>query len=150
MPRLRFVQPHRDRYDISDGDWVEIKRQLTAEEEKFLQTAGLRHMSNVREGAAADAQIAVDWKAYGLARVNTYLTDWSFQDDRGKQVPVTVDAIAALDPDTYDEIETVITKHRERLEAEKNVKRATETPTGSGSAPESTSPDSLVAATATP
>jgi hypothetical protein len=119
MARLRFVAPLSDRYVISDGDWVEIKRDLTAEEEQFLKVAGLRQMSGI-EGKT-DPAVEVDWGAYGMARLRTYLKDWSFRDPDDKPVPVTADAIAAIDPETFEEIETVITKHRERREQEKKA-----------------------------
>ena len=113
----RFVKPETVRYDLKPDaagrvDWIEIKKRLNQGERNQLQTAGMRGLQN--KGSAGQ-EFAIDWKAYSFARTVTYLVRWSLVDDDDNQTKPNAQTIEALDPDTFDEIENLITAH---LEAE--------------------------------
>ena len=118
MARNRFVVPDVIRKELTDGDWIEIKERLTYGEQKRLETGAMGKMTG---SATAEAGISLDFERYNLMRLYTWLVAWSFVDDNGKRVKITVDSISALDPDTAQEIDDVLTAHLEELEASKNV-----------------------------
>ena len=124
MARNRFVVPNTVRVDISDGDWVEIKEKLTYGEQKRLETGAMGKMT---ASGATDPGISLDFERYNLMRLYTWLVAWSFVDENGERVKITLDAIAALDTETAQEIDDVLTAHIEALEEEKNAET---TPTG--------------------
>jgi len=118
MARNRFVVPNTIRKEISEGDWVEIKEELTYGEQKRLETGAMGKMT---ASGSTDPGISLDFERYNLMRLYTWLVAWSFVDGAGKRVKITLDAIAALDTETAQEIDDVLTAHIEELEAAKNV-----------------------------
>ena len=118
MARNRFVVPNVIRKEISDGDWIEIKERLTYGEQKRLETGAMGKMT---ADATADAGIVLDFERYNLVRLYTWLVAWSFVDADGKRVKITVDSLAALDQESAQEIDDVLTAHIEELEERKNV-----------------------------
>ena len=120
--RNRFVKPKVIRVEISDGDWIEIKNELTVGERKQMTAAGLRH---VTAGADNEPRFEFDSVATAFAKVSQYLVGWSFEeeDEKGDVIPVKLseDAVRGLDEDTYDEIVKAIDEHTEKLEKEKNA-----------------------------
>lgn len=113
--RNRFVNPDVVRLDLSDGDWVEVKAQLTYQESIELEAAGV-------SDTLKNGQLSMDWKLYKMARINTWLVDWSFEDATEHRVPFTPAAVATLDPDTADEIDKVLDVHVKRLEDAKKAR----------------------------
>ena len=124
MARNRFVVPNTVRVEISDGDWIEIKERLTYGEQKRLETGAMGKMT---ASGATDPGISLDFERYNLMRLYTWLVAWSFVDENGKRVKISLDAIAALDTETAQEIDDVLTAHIEALEEAKNAET---TPTG--------------------
>lgn len=114
MSRNRFVLPETVRLELSDGDWIEVKKRLTYGEQQRLAGGALR--PKLTDG---EIDISLDLETHSVLRLSTWLVDWSFCDFRGKQVPVSGDAITSLDPDTVEEIEDVLTAHIRTLEEEK-------------------------------
>jgi hypothetical protein len=121
---MRFVTPEVVRIDLKDGpngekNWIEVKKELTVGEEKRFRSAGLTGM---KPGAVSE--ISVDWGALAIGRLLAYLTDWSATKlVKGKPVavPVTRDAIEALDQADFDEIDDAIQAHIKRQADEKKV-----------------------------
>ncbi len=109
----RFVKPDVVRVDISEGDWIEIKKQLTVGEEKQVSAKSIRQMGG-RLGEE-DARWDIDPAVFAFARVEAYLVDWSFaeEDDDGnlKPVELTAESIRALDEASFNEIDEAIDKH---------------------------------------
>jgi hypothetical protein len=110
----RFVRPDTDKLDLTDGDWLLVKRRLTAGEQR---RAFARHVKVMRHNQAAE----IDPEAIGLGLMVEYLLDWSLADDTGRVVlirdqPSTVveAALLALDPASFREIYDAITAHVER------------------------------------
>lgn len=115
MGRNRFVQPESKRIDLSDGDWIEVKKELTIGEEKTLQACGIKR--------TLTAPPSVDWPEYHIGRVAVWLTGWSFRGPDDKPVPLSVAAIRSLDAETFGEITDALTKHRQELDDAKKAKK---------------------------
>jgi hypothetical protein len=128
MGRLnRFVQPDVVRLEISDGDWIEIKRELTVGEQKGMAAKAVKRMSlDVGETTQ------YDWDPVSVpfAAVEAYLVGWSFSEqvydkdgkpemENGKPVTKPIElspeAIRSLDGATFDEIQGAINNHVEKL-----------------------------------
>lgn len=121
MARSPFVTPDTVRLPLAEGDWVDVKKYLTAGEKKALEGAGLvaiKRTSDPAEGAAFE----LDFKRLGLALIEAYAVDWSFVDAKGAPTKPTPENIAALDPDTATELQDAISAHVQRMEAEKNAR----------------------------
>ena len=113
--RNRFVSADTVRLDLSDGDWIEVKAQLTYAETVELQAAGVGD-------TLKDGDLKMDWVLYKMARINTWVIDWSFEDANEKRVPCTPQAVATLDPDTADEIDRALDAYLERQAEAKKEK----------------------------
>ena len=115
MPKLRFVTPNVVRLDLSDGDWIEVKEQLTYAERQRLSGAMLR---TVKTGAG-DNEMGVDFARYAVLRLQMYLTDWSFKGEDDKPVALSAAAIENLSEDAAGEINGAIDTYLEEREAGK-------------------------------
>jgi hypothetical protein len=125
---MRFVAPVTETIQLKDGHWIEIKKDLTAGEERALRSSGFRRVSQRKEDETNE--VDVDWTAMAFARVEAYLVDWSARDDKGKSVAVSKAAIRALDEDSFNEIDEAIKAY---VEARDAAKKAAAKPTTSGS-----------------
>lgn len=106
----RFTDPHATtRYELSDGDWVELRNELSFEEQRRVESGGL--VGRVEGG---DMGVEVDWAAYGVARLVGWIADWSFTDN-GTRVPVNRETVGRLSPATAEELDAVLTAHVERV-----------------------------------
>lgn len=117
MSRNRFVQPEIVRLPLSDGDFVNIKKQLThGEREDFFATIAPFDLGGLSR---------VDRHLLRTTRVLTYLVGWSLVGKDGAPVPYSLDlserertdTIRGLDPDTFDEIHKAIEGHIEAIDA---------------------------------
>jgi len=113
MARNRFVNPDTDRLHLSDGDFIEVKRILNVGDQKKLEAAGVKRAF----GSAPE----IDWENYQIARAAVWITDWTFLNAEGKVPEVTIEALKALDVETFTEIQRVLSDHITRQEeARKN------------------------------
>jgi hypothetical protein len=115
--RIRFVVPSKDdpntkRIELSEGDHIVIKKRLSIGEVKQIENASLRTLYGQR-GPNGLPKTEVDEEGYAMVRLFTWLVEWSFADPSNPEntLPITLQAIAALDPDDYDEIERAINRH---------------------------------------
>jgi len=122
VPKNRFITPETTRLDLSDDDWIDVKKRLSWGEETKITASTLGGMRGMKD--SDNTEITMDWAEFQLRRLSTWIVDWSFVDARGKQVKVTRDAIKNLDPDTVDEIDEVLTAHIEAQEAERRPETA--------------------------
>ena len=110
-----FVEPKTRRIDIGDGDWIEVRAQLSAGEAKEMRTAGFTHMQQGDDAAieAGDGQvkIGVNWKRMSLAKLRAYLVDWNAKDGQQRPVPYSTEALAQLDEADFDRIEAAVNAH---------------------------------------
>lgn len=126
MPRCRFVQPEVVRLALSDGDYLDVKKQLTAGEQRkaFTDQVKSMHLGDKAE---------IEPFRIGITRILAYVVGWSFVDQDGHPVPFSESAVNNLETDTYNEINDALNVHEELLEKEK-VARKNEVST-SGSNP---------------
>lgn len=110
MARNRFVKPQTVRLELSDGDWIEVKKELNAGE--YRRVFG-RLVKDMRAGERAQ----LDPEQVGLTKVVEYLVAWSLEDN-GKPVEVTEGAINSLDAQTFGEIVKAIDAHEAAVDAE--------------------------------
>ena len=118
----RFVKPEVVRLDISDGDWIEAKKELSAGEHKEMFAKSIKQMGGVM---GEDPTWDMDAVVLSFSKVETYLVDWSLAEEDGKGVvtPVEIspESIRALNQPTFDEIEEAIDKHIESKGKEKKA-----------------------------
>ena len=112
----RFASGATARLDLSDGDWVLVRAELTYGQQRRLAASGL---TGIDASATAGERLKVDLAAYDLERLCTWVMDWSFRDADGDRVTVSREAIEALHPDTAGEINAALDAHIEALEAKK-------------------------------
>lgn len=118
---VRVRRPDTARLELSRGDWLIVKKHLTAGE--TLEMFGLMRQRD-----------SVDSIRFGLSRIIAHLVDWSIQDLDGKVIPITGKPIAdvesalrLIDYDTFTEIEKAVDAHMAAMEQERKNERAAET-----------------------
>lgn len=109
---LRFVQPEIVRLDLSDGDWLEVRKELSTGEAR-------RAMAKTIKSMRADGRIEPDLEMLGRAEIAAFIVDWSFVDANDKRVPFTDAALDNLTQDAYAEIETAVRAHMAAVEEER-------------------------------
>lgn len=77
----RYRKPEQHRIEISQGDWLLVRKHLTAGEERDAQTHLLK---SVRAGEKPE----MDWKQIGVSMIVSYLLDWSIKDVNEQPIPV--------------------------------------------------------------
>jgi hypothetical protein len=110
--RNRFVQPDIVRLDLSDGDFIDIKKELNAGENR-------RVFARLVKDMRAGEKITLEPEQVGLTKLVEYLVGWSFTDGTGKPVELSEGAIQSLDQETYAEIVAAIDQHETKIEAER-------------------------------
>jgi hypothetical protein len=114
----RFVQPELVRIALSDGDWLDVKKELTIGEQTEM-------FASMRRQFAAGEIPVLDPTKIGRARAKAFIHNWSFTDLSGAPVPFSEAAFNNLSTATAAEIRDALEAHEERVleerEAEKNV-----------------------------
>jgi hypothetical protein len=114
MARNRFVKPETVRLSISDGDWIEVKKRLTAGEYRERLAREYVHSD--------DNRLRADLRQQGIALVVSYVVDWSFTDD-GRLVPFSEDALKSVDVDTFREILQAVEAHDDADDAARSAEK---------------------------
>lgn len=109
--KQRFVQPGVTRLTLSEGDWIEAKNQLNVGEEREAMQAIVGVID--KEGNRIPNVKLVD-----VAEVQAYIVDWSFRDGQGLPVPVSLQAIQAMHPDSFREVQDALRTHVRQQEKE--------------------------------
>jgi hypothetical protein len=148
----RFVQGGTRQLDLSEGDWIRVKRRLTAGE----QRAAMARMYTL----TGDGQQRVfNYEMVGLSTILAYLIEWNITDPSGRIAPLTgpngedpvVIATATLDqldPASYDEILQAVKQHERDMIAERDAQKKTRRGAPMSSAT-SLSPDTTTGPTST-
>lgn len=147
MP-TRIRPPETIKLDISNGDWLIVKKHLTAGEQRRIIKGTVQMM-------AAGQEPVFDPVAADMGFVLAYLLDWSMTDLEEKQIPirnqpenVITSALESLPFDDYTEIVNAIQAHDVRMKAERDAEKNART-TVSKSLVTSLSPDSSASGTPT-
>lgn len=121
----RFVRPDVVRVSLSQGDWIELKRELAIGEAKraaaavngeYNPTTGFRRI-NIEQA--------------GRAQVLAYLVGWSLRDEQDRPVLIDDEASKAAAVDRlrvadYQEIENAVDAHIEREAARQADEKKTD------------------------
>lgn len=128
----RFVKPETVRIAISEGDWIDVKKELSVGERKRMQAAAFQSVSNVpgitTDVEDADPKLNIDWGSLSIARVCEYLVAWSFVDDDGKGVAISRSSVEALNEETFDEIDDAIKSHQDVMAKKKKPRNTKSAP----------------------
>lgn len=115
--KARFVRPETAKLDLSDGDWVLVKRRLNTGEARRVFTGMVQTFE-------AGSKATLDPAQVGMTKVLEYLLDWSLRDADGQVVSIREQSreavravLESLDLDTYHEISTAIDAHEAREDA---------------------------------
>lgn len=101
---------------LSDGDWITVKMELTEAEEQQIVTAGYKKIDT-----SATELKDVDWSAFYIEKVLMWVVDWSAKDAKGRTIPLTREAIRILPKETSQEIRAAIDAHVEEQAELKKV-----------------------------
>lgn len=115
---MRFVAPEAVRIPLKNGtDWIEVKKELTAGEERAYRTKAFKRVSGLVDARDAnrDPDVEVDWAQLAFARVEAYLVEWS------EKRQITPEAIRALSGEDFAEIDALITSHIAAMSEEKKL-----------------------------
>ena len=115
MGKQRFVSAETVRLELTEGDWIEVKSELSYGEQQNL-LLGDSQVTRVEGGVK---EVTVDLELINIHDMAMWLVDWSFVDANGKRVPVSVESIKALSVDTAEEVDAALTEHK--LAREKNA-----------------------------
>jgi hypothetical protein len=107
-------RPETARLELTQGDWLMVKKHLTAGEHRAMFARMMK---------AGDGVDRLDPTRVGLAKIVTFLLDWSFTDADGKPVvirdqsaAVLEAALDALDPESFTEVLKAIEGHMQATE----------------------------------
>jgi hypothetical protein len=111
----RIRHPETLRIDLTGGDWIIVKKFLTAGEARRI------FARMIRRGDHGDQ---VDTLQVGLAKMCVYLVDWSITDADGQPViirgmdeDVIASILDSLDMDAFAEIHQAVEKHETAMDA---------------------------------
>lgn len=116
MARCRFVQPEPVRLPLSDGDWIDVKKELNAGEQRRIFTSLVRTMQ-------MDGKAELNPDQVGKTKILAYVVDWSFVDEKGARTKFSEAALDAVDPASYKEINDAVDKHDEAAEAAREERK---------------------------
>jgi|SRR5262245_17652303 len=126
MGRNRLVYPEEVRLPLSDGDYIDVKKELNAGEYRKLLTDQFKD---------TDEKVVLDPTKVGITKLLAYLLGWSLCGRNNERIPYHLEqpeeirrtTIDSLDKDTYRELMAAVNAHEEReeaaLEAKKNDRR---------------------------
>src|SRR6266496_283191 len=105
MGRKRGVKPESTRLILSDGDWVDVKQQLNAGEQRHTITRMVKTMN-------AGEKASLDPDTVGRSKMLEYLLAWSLIGLDDQPIPYGIDqpeavraaTLDALDFETYREL----------------------------------------------
>ncbi len=117
--RDRFADGSAVRLELSEGDWVLVRAELSYGQQRRLATVGLTGVPAVLAETGQGEQLTVDWARFEVERLATWVIDWSFTDADGDHVVVSREAIENLAPETAAEINEALDRHIGALEAKK-------------------------------
>jgi len=131
MSRIR--RPEETLIQISQGDWILIKKRLNAGEARRVFARMVKSIKPGETEAPDDkpkADVEYDVRQMGLSKAVEYLLDWSIKDDDDKPVvirdrsPKEIEAaLESLDLDSFNEITKAIDAHETAMEAEREQEK---------------------------
>jgi hypothetical protein len=98
-----FVEPAVVRVALAEGEWLDLKRELTVGESMAVQQ---RLIKTVR----TDGRVEPDLKEVWKANICAYIVGWSLTRN-GSPVPFSFDAVDNLSKSAWERISQVVTAH---------------------------------------
>jgi hypothetical protein len=130
MAISKFVRPETIRVSLASGDWLQLKKRLTAGDTRRLVAASIPAGRTL-----TDATTTSDPLRAGVALVLAYLVDWSLVDPNGEHVAIrgeASDTIAArlddLLPEAFNEILGAVADHDKQMALEREAEKKTPIP----------------------
>ena len=118
----RIVRPETVKIDISNGDWLLVKKRLNAGEQRAMFARMYQ--------AGADGVLHANPFEVGVAQILAYLLDWSMTGLDGKQIAimgqpasVVLGALDSFDGDTFAEIRKAIDEHIDAVTIERSLEK---------------------------
>jgi hypothetical protein len=143
--RSLFVKSGTVRLDLEgelEGYWIEVKQGLTYKERAILEASVLTS-APMGGATGGEKQYGVDMARFRLTQLQTWIVDWNFEDERGKQMDVRRQNLENLEPDVAEALIARI----EQYEAERRTEGKASGPSnGSLGSPASSSPPAGVGA----
>lgn len=122
-----YVKPESERIDLGDGEWIEVKKELTVGETKEILSRSTKYVTV--DGSVVGV---TDASVLDVELVLAYLVGWSARDEKGVSLPLSRATLLAQSRSNYQTISRAINKHNSERVKEKNVQ-------SSGSEPDTTS-----------
>ena len=116
MGRNRFISGHTVRIELSDGDWIGIKSELS-----WGERCQLFGLARVSYDPATQEKAGVNWERYQIERAALFLTAWSFCGSDGTTMALSRETIARLDAVTAAEVYEAIDRHVDMTNKEKKA-----------------------------
>jgi hypothetical protein len=92
-----FVTDEVDRIDLGEGDWVDIKRQMSYGDDQKLVASYMNVQARVRAGEP-DVDISLGTGNITLLALN--IKDWNLKDESGQLMPIAETTIQRLNKST--------------------------------------------------
>jgi len=121
MGRNRLVYPEEVRLPLSDGDYIDVKKELNAGEYRKLLYDQLKDTG----------EPTLDVSKVGISKLLAYLLGWSFVGRDNERIPYRLEqpedirraTIDSLDKATYRELIVAVDAHEAREEAALEAKK---------------------------
>lgn len=118
MGRNRLVQPDIVRLALSDGDFLDIKRELNFGEQRHMLASQMK---------LVNGEYVRDLEKIGIALILAHVVGWSFVDAEGRPIPYAEATVASLEPETVSEMLAALNAHLEAEEARRAERSANPT-----------------------
>jgi hypothetical protein len=121
----RYRRQEEHRLDISDGDWLLVRKHLTAGEERDAQARVIKSGS-FKQGEKPE----LDLEHLGISQAVSYLIDWSITDADDKPIRIRDQSYAFVaaalrnqTPESLREILDAIQAHDGAMTAEREIQK---------------------------
>ena len=121
-----FVQPDVVRLPLSDGRWIDVKRELTAGESRRVYARLVKRMAPDEDNRI---RTELDPEKVGLTKLLEYVVGWSFSNGNGHPIPVSEASINNLKSYIFREVSEAVEAHEDRINAEREAAKQQD-PTG--------------------
>lgn len=114
MARCPIVRPDVKRLDLTDGDFLDVKKRLNTGEYRSMVT---------KQYQTSGDRMSINLDQMGLSKVIAYVVGWSFVDLSGAPLPVNEQTIKASDPDVFREVLEAVEGHEAAMDAEREQEK---------------------------
>jgi len=121
----RYRRQEEHRLDLSDGDWLLVRKHLTAGEERDAQARVIK-TGSFKQGEKPE----LDLEHLGISQAVSYLIDWSITDADDKPIRIRDQSYAFVaaalrnqTPESLREILDAIQAHDGAMTAEREIQK---------------------------